>query len=169
MLGRYFVQPAELQPSIYHAWAHKHWVWNHNGNNYQDKTVELVQGYLDHDIPVGAVDIDSMWETAFNNFEPDTSRFPDFGGLVSWLHDQNIRVCSFSSLPVPSNPFKVITWATSMVNVENPDYDMCVEKNYLVRNGKGVVRPLGNIFASKSKSQNHLSLSRMVAWGRWAA
>lgn len=30
-----------------------------------------------------------------------------------------------------------------MVNVENPDYQMCVDNNYLVRNGKGVVRPLG--------------------------
>jgi alpha-glucosidase (family GH31 glycosyl hydrolase) len=69
-----------------------------------------------------------MWETQFNNFEPDPSRFPDFSGLVTWLHDQDIRV---------------ILWATSMVNIENPDYDMCVTNNYLVRNGQGVVRPLG--------------------------
>jgi hypothetical protein len=122
------VPPANLKPSIYHDWAHKHWVWNHNGNNYQDKTYELVQGYLDHNIPVGAVDIDSMWETQFNNFEPNTDRFPDFKGMVNWLHDQEIRI---------------ILWATSMVNVENPDYDMAVEKNYLVRNGQGIVRPIG--------------------------
>ena len=29
-----------------------------------------------------------------------------------------------------------------MVNVEDPDFDMCVEKNYLVRNSQGEVRPL---------------------------
>lgn len=103
-------------------------MWNHNSNTNQDKVYELVQDYLAHNIPVGAVDIDSMWETQFNNFEPDPSRFSDFQGMVNWLHDQDIRV---------------ILWATSMVNVENPDYEMCVEKNYLVRNGKGVVRPLG--------------------------
>jgi alpha-glucosidase (family GH31 glycosyl hydrolase) len=28
-----------------------------------------------------------------------------------------------------------------MINVENPDYDMCVEKQYLVRDSRGVVRP----------------------------
>ena len=32
--------------------------------------------------------------------------------------------------------------ATSMVNVENPDYQMCVDNNYLVRNSRGVVRPV---------------------------
>ena len=31
---------------------------------------------------------------------------------------------------------------TSMVNVEDPDFDMCVEKKYLVRNSQGEVRPL---------------------------
>lgn len=148
-ISEVIVPSTNLKPSIYHDWAHKHWVlpflsslsllyltsfffflkvWNHNGDNYQDKTYELVQGYLDNNIPVGAVDIDSMWETQFNNFEPDKTRFPDFQGMVNWLHDQDIRV---------------ILWATSMVNVENPDYEMCVENNYLVRNGKGVVRPLG--------------------------
>ena len=31
---------------------------------------------------------------------------------------------------------------TSMVNVENPDYQMCVDNQYLVRDSRGVVRPL---------------------------
>lgn len=56
-----------------------------------------------------------------------TDKFPDFAGLVSELHAENVRV---------------ILWATSMVNVENPDYDECVQNQYLVRNGKGIVRPL---------------------------
>lgn len=29
-----------------------------------------------------------------------------------------------------------------MVNVENPDYDMCVQNQYLLRDSRGVVRPL---------------------------
>ena len=33
-------------------------------------------------------------------------------------------------------------WATSMINVENPDYTMCVDNKYLVRNGNGVARPI---------------------------
>lgn len=86
-----------------------------------------MQGYLDRNIPVGAVDIDSTWATQFNNFEVDTAKFNDFPSLITSMHDINVRV---------------ILWATSMVNVENPDYDMAVQNQYLVRNGKGVVRPL---------------------------
>ena len=36
----------------------------------------------------------------------------------------------------------VTMWTTSMVNVENPDYEFCVENNYFVRNGNGEVRPI---------------------------
>jgi alpha-glucosidase (family GH31 glycosyl hydrolase) len=32
--------------------------------------------------------------------------------------------------------------ATSMVNTENPDYQMCVDNKYLVRDSRGLVRPL---------------------------
>jgi len=121
------VEAAALPDSAYHPWAHSHWVWLHNGQNNQQNTTDLVKGYLDNDIPVGGVNIDSTWATQFNNFEVDTNKFPDFAGLISGLRDQNIRT---------------ILWATSMVNVENPDYDMCVEKNFLVRNHLGKVRPL---------------------------
>ena len=31
---------------------------------------------------------------------------------------------------------------SSMVNQENPDYEFCVQNNYLLRNSKGVVRPI---------------------------
>jgi alpha-glucosidase (family GH31 glycosyl hydrolase) len=93
----------------------------------QANTTGLVNDYLSHGIPVSAVNIDSTWETQFNNFEPDTTKFPDFPAMVKGIHEQNV---------------KVLLWATSMVNVENPDYNMCVEKGYLVRNSKGDVRPI---------------------------
>jgi len=124
----YVVPPVSLPAAPYANWAHKHWVWNHNGENTQDNAFALVNGYLDHSIPVGNVNIDSMWETQFNNFEVDPTRFSDFQGMIESFHAKGI---------------KVTAWATSMVNVENPDYEMCVEKQYLVRDGFGVVRPLG--------------------------
>jgi len=64
-------------------------------------------------LKVGAVNIDSTWATQFNNFEVDTNKFPDFSSLVKSLHDKNV---------------KVTMWATSMVNVENPDFEYAVEK-----------------------------------------
>jgi alpha-glucosidase (family GH31 glycosyl hydrolase) len=126
--GTYVVSPAELPAAPYYKWAHGHWVWNHNSAVNQQNTTGIVQEYLEHDIPVSAVNIDSTWATHFNNFQPNTDKFPDFKGMVSELHDQNV---------------KVLLWATSMVNVENPDYQFCVENQYLVRNSKGLVRPLG--------------------------
>jgi alpha-glucosidase (family GH31 glycosyl hydrolase) len=78
-------------------------------------------------IPVAAVNIDSTWATHYNNFEPDPVKFPDFKGMVDQIHAQNI---------------KVVIWATSMVNVENPDYDFCVKNDFLVKNSQGVARPI---------------------------
>ena len=63
---------------------------------------------------VGAVNIDSTWATQFNNFEVDTNKFPDFTSLVSSMHQKDV---------------KVTMWVTSMVNVENPDYDVAVENS----------------------------------------
>jgi alpha-glucosidase (family GH31 glycosyl hydrolase) len=81
----------------------------------------------ERDIPVGAVNIDSEWATEFNNFVVNPEKFPEFKSLVTSMHDMNVRVTM---------------WTTSMVNVENPDYDFCVENNFLVRNGNGEVRPI---------------------------
>lgn len=57
----------------------------------------------------------------------DTAKFPDFNGLIQSMQDRDIHT---------------IMWVTSMVNEENPDYEMCVENDYLVRNGYGLVRPI---------------------------
>ena len=62
----------------------------------------LVSDYKSYEIPVGALNIDSEWATAFNNFEVDTAKFPDFQGMVSDFHAQDVRV---------------ILWATSMVGI----------------------------------------------------
>lgn len=126
-LSTVVVPSVNLNPSNYHKWAHYNWVWLKNSEGNQQSVSNLVQTYLDNGIPVGAVNIDSTWATQFNNFEVDTKKFPDFGGLIKSFHDENIRV---------------ILWATSMVNVENPDFNMCVENDYLVRDVRGKVYPI---------------------------
>lgn len=121
------VPEAELAPAPYHRWAHEHWIWNHNSKSDQADAEELMSAYEDHDIKYGGVNIDSEWATGFNNFTPDTDKFPDFQGLVSEIHKKGKRV---------------ILWATSFVNTDDPDFDMAVEKKYLVRDNRGKVRPL---------------------------
>src|SRR5688500_118314 len=88
----YVVPVADLNPTNYQKWAHYHWVWLHNHDSNQDNTTALLKGYKDHNIPVGAVNIDSTWATEFNNFVVDTNKFSDFSGMVKDIHDQNIKV-----------------------------------------------------------------------------
>lgn len=102
-------------------------VWFQHGQSNQENSTALVQGYLDRGIPVGCVNIDSEWATYFNNFEVDTNKYPDLRGFVKTMHDQQV---------------KVTMWATSMVNTDNPEYEEAKDRGYLVRDGKGVVRPI---------------------------
>ena len=61
----YIVQPAYQSPTNYPKWAHYQWVWLHNSEITQNNILALVQGYVERDIPVGAVNIDSTWSTQF--------------------------------------------------------------------------------------------------------
>jgi alpha-glucosidase (family GH31 glycosyl hydrolase) len=80
-------------------WVFHHWVWF--GESTQDSAIELVQDYLDHDIPVGAVIIDSPWETGYNTFEWDLTLYPDPQAMINWFHDHDVRV---------------VLWITSVIN-----------------------------------------------------
>ena len=85
--------------------------------------MELLGNYTLHNIPVGAVNIDSQWQvhavlslatprsplnypqqSFFNDFTP-SPKITNLTLLVDQLHAQNVRV---------------IFWATSMINVDCP-------------------------------------------------
>jgi alpha-glucosidase (family GH31 glycosyl hydrolase) len=53
------------------------------------------------------VDVDSTWETGFNNFVFDTGRYPNASAMVEEFHSMGIRV---------------IFWITNMVDVDSPNY-----------------------------------------------
>src|SRR4051812_43406250 len=53
---------------------------------------DFVQGMKDRDIPVGVVVLDSPWETNYNSFEPNPTRYPDFTKMVSDLHAGDVRI-----------------------------------------------------------------------------
>ena len=62
--------------------------------------LQLVDDYMAHNISVGALDVDSTWETGFNDFIPNTPMYPQPQAFVDALHALNVRV---------------IFWITSMV------------------------------------------------------
>ena len=71
-------------------WTFEHWVWEDEST--QESATALIDGYLERDIPVGAIIIDSPWATGYNTFEWDTDRFPDPQGMVDDFHAKGVRV-----------------------------------------------------------------------------
>ncbi len=71
-------------------WSWDHWVWEDEST--QESAIALVDGYLDRDIPVGAIIIDSPWATGYSTYEWDTDLFPDPQGMIDYFHDKGVRV-----------------------------------------------------------------------------
>lgn len=86
-------------------WAFEPWISKDISTTAD--TDAFVNGFRERDIPVGAVVLDSPWETSYNTFTPNPSRYPGFRELVTRLHGQNI---------------KLVLWITAFVN--NRSYDL---------------------------------------------
>ena len=86
-------------------------------------------GYASHDIPVRTILIDSPWSTRYNDFNIDTTRYPNPAEWFKKLEDKGYRV---------------VLWMTCMVNSESKDtaiqdskswYDETQQNSCLVGNG----------------------------------
>ncbi len=87
-------------------WAFEPWI-SKDISTAQD-TYDFVDGFRQRDIPVGAVVLDSPWETAYNTFVPSPTRYPNFGRMVSDMHARGVRV---------------VLWITAFVNTINYDLE----------------------------------------------
>jgi len=124
---RIVIDSVVLLPTNYNIWAHHHLVWIHNSVGSQSNITDLVNQYLSHNIPVSAVNIDSTWETQFNNFIIDTNKYPNAKEMVDTFHKQNI---------------KVMFWITSMINKDTDDWDVAIKNDYLVKDTFNKTRPI---------------------------
>lgn len=88
-------------------WAFEPWISKDISD--RDDTYAFVDGFRDRGIPVGAVVLDSPWETNYNTFEPNPSRYPDFDGLVRDMHERGVRV---------------VLWTTQFVNESSFDLEV---------------------------------------------
>ena len=68
----------------------------------QTSEIQFVNEFLAHNIKVGAVDIDSQWSTADNNFIFDTTKYPNASAMIEYFHSINVRV-------VPPHFFFLVT------------------------------------------------------------
>lgn len=109
-------------PPITPAWAFEHIAWEDSINTTEGAKA-LVEGYLQREIPVGAVIIDSPWSTTYNDFNWDTQRYSDPKEMIHYFKSKDV---------------KVLLWLTGAVNIKCKDthfqksdtYDEVVSKGY---------------------------------------
>src|SRR5690349_17156303 len=65
-------------------WAFEPWISKDISST--DDTYDFVGGFQQRNIPVGAVVLDSPWETNYNTFVPNPTRYHDFADLVTKMH-----------------------------------------------------------------------------------
>lgn len=107
-------------------WAFHHWVWENEST--QESAIALVDDYLARDIPVGAIIIDSPWETSYNSFVFDPALYPDPQAMIDYFHSKDV---------------KVFLWMVSIINLESPLYAEAAAEGYFMQvdadSGPGVV------------------------------
>ena len=99
--------PPELPRKYTPRWAFEPWISKDISDG--PDTYAFVKGFKDRDIPVGAVVLDSPWETNYNTFTPNPKRYPDFAKMVADLHAQDVRT---------------VLWVTQMVNETSFDVEV---------------------------------------------
>lgn len=119
--AEYVVPPSDLAEALYPDWAHDHWVWLSSGDANQQSEEEFVMNFLNRDIRVGAVDIDSTWSTGINNFIWNTDKYPNASAMIDFFHQRGVRV---------------ICWVTSVIDTDSSNFQYAKENDYMLNNGQ---------------------------------
>lgn len=94
-------------PAIYTPrWAFEPWISKDISDGADSR--QFVEGFKSRNIPVGVLVIDSPWETHYNTFVPNPSRYPEFGQFVDDMHARDVRV---------------VMWVTQMINFSSYDLE----------------------------------------------
>ena len=111
--------PPGTTPPITPRWAFEPWAWEDNGNT-RSSIEGVVSGYASRQIPVGAVIIDSPWETGYNTLVWDTTRYPNPQDMINQFH---------------ASAVKVLMWTTAFVDTDADVYAMVQQQMYGVNGG----------------------------------
>jgi alpha-glucosidase (family GH31 glycosyl hydrolase) len=106
--------PPGTTPPITPRWAFEPWAWEDNTNTRQSAE-SLIAGYVSRQIPVGAVIIDSPWETTYDTLAWDTTRYPSPQAMIAGFHAQGV---------------KVIMWLVAFVDADAPSYATVRQMGY---------------------------------------
>lgn len=122
--------PAPIRKTA--RWAFDPWI----SKDISDRadTYDFVGGFQSRGIPVGAVVLDSPWETNYNTFTPNPARYGDFPGLVADMHGKGVKVVLWITPFVNDTSFDFEPGATPY-DGPSPNYQEAIDCRYLVDDG----------------------------------
>ena len=106
--------PPGTTPPLTPRWAFEPWAWEDNTNT-RASTESVITGYISRQIPVGAVIIDSPWETTYDTLTWDTTRYPSPQAMITGFHDEGV---------------KVVMWLVAIVDTDAPQHQTVKTQGY---------------------------------------
>lgn len=109
------------------AWTFGLWLSTSFTTDYSEETVmKFIDGMIERDIPLDVFHFDCFWMKGFewSSFEWDKASFPDPEGLLSRLHDKNLKVC---------------VWINPYISQKSSLFKEGKEKGYFVKHLDGTV------------------------------
>src|SRR5258706_9678433 len=119
-------------PAIAPPWSLEAWFWEDDVNT-ADAVWDLVNGCKKHNLPLGAVMLDSPWATAYNNFIFDEKRYPNPRGMIADWRKLGIR-----TVPWIGNVINVYDDKADAAGSDEDLYTAGKERGYFVNNGEAV-------------------------------
>ncbi len=107
-------------PAVAPPWSMRPWMWEDDVNT-SEAVWDLVDGCRDHDLPLGAILIDSPWSTRYNNFRFDEKRYPNPRKMIDLLHTRDVRL---------------VLWMTNFINTPDSLADAPGDEEDLYTVGK---------------------------------
>ena len=125
VLGRYTALTG--RPPVVPAWSYGLWLSTSFTTDYDEQTVNtFIDEMAARELPVSVFHFDCFWMREFNwcDFEWDPRVFPDPDGMLSRLHQKDLRVC---------------VWINPYIAQRSPLFREAADQGFLVRRPDGSV------------------------------
>lgn len=116
---------SEMPEPPWPSWVMEPWVWEDEST--QGSALALVDGYIEQDIPVGAIIIDSPWATGYSTYDWDPELYPDPQAMVDEFHAKGV---------------KVFVWTVPGINVDETElYAYASDHGYFMTGSADATQP----------------------------
>jgi alpha-D-xyloside xylohydrolase len=115
------------RPPVVPAWSYGLWLSTSFTTDYDEQTVNsFIDEMAARELPVSVFHFDCFWMREFNwcDFEWDPRTFPDPQGMLSRLHDKDLRVC---------------VWINPYIGQRSALFREAADQGFLVRRADGSV------------------------------